>query len=132
MEKGILAVMCAVVLFVTVAIGYAGQRDWRGEIRTRIHEAKGRIERGIETGIPHKARNTEAPRGVHGILDKINRMKKTRPSPKEREIINRDLDRLNRDITKRKAHDYSNVESAVREKRKDFILYQSELLLDWR
>jgi hypothetical protein len=106
MKKGILAVMCAVVLFGTVSIGYADQREWRGEIRTRIHEAKGRIERGVERGALTKHEAQKLHGELDGILHKIDRMKDDgHLSSRERESINRDLDRLNKHITREKSDD---------------------------
>jgi hypothetical protein len=106
MKKVILAGICAVLLFGTVVMGYAQRGDWRGEIRTRVHDAKARIERGIEQG----SLTRQEARGLHkeldGILYKIDRMKDDgRLSPKERDIINRDLDRLNKHITREKRDD---------------------------
>jgi hypothetical protein len=106
MKKVMLAVMCAVMLFGTVAIGYAERGEWRGGIRTRIHEAKGRIDRGIErrTITRHEARRLQGE--LDRILDKIDRMKEDGYlSPREREKINHDLDRLDRDITREKRDD---------------------------
>jgi hypothetical protein len=105
MKKVILAVICAVVMFGMIAIGYAERGEWRGGLRTRIHEAKGRIEQGIERG----SLTRQEARGLHGeldrILDKINRMKDDGLNRREREIINSDLDRLDRHITREKRDD---------------------------
>ena len=106
MKKVILAVMCAVVLFGTVAIGYADQKEWRGEIQTRIHEAKGRIERGVERGSLTKHEAQKLHGELDGIRHKIDRMKDDgHLSPRERESINRDLDRLDKRITREKRDD---------------------------
>ena len=105
MKKVILAVICAVVLFGTMAIGYAARGEWRGEIRTRISEAKGNIERGIEQG----SLTRKEARGLNGELDKIlhkiDRMKDDGLNRREREIITKDLDRLDRNIAKEKRND---------------------------
>jgi len=103
MKKVTIAVMVAAMLFGTIAISYAEREDWHGGIRTRIHEAQERIERGIERGTftRHEARrlNEELDR----ILDKIDRMKSDgHLDMRERERINRDLDRLDRDIYREK------------------------------
>ncbi len=106
MKKGVLALMCAVVLFVTAATGYAGQKDWRGDIRARIREAKARIERGIEQGSLTRPEARRLHGELDGILDKIDRMKEDgHLSPRELEVINRDLDRLDRDIAREKRDD---------------------------
>lgn len=103
MKKVILAVMCAVVLFGTVAIVYAERGEWRGEIRTRIQEIKGRIDRGIERGSLTRHDAQKLNEDLDGILRKIDRMKNDgRLSPREQEIINRDLDRLDKRITREK------------------------------
>ena len=105
MKKVILAVICAVMLFGTIALGYAARGEWRGEIRTRINEAKGNIERGIEQG----SLTRKEARGLHGELDKIlhkiDRMKDDGLSQREREIITKDLDRLDRRIAREKRDD---------------------------
>ena len=106
MKKVILAVMCAVVLFGTVAIVYAARGEWSGEIRTRIHDAKERIEQGIERGSLTRQEAKKLHRELDGILGKIDRMKDDgHLSPKERDIINRDLDRLDKHITREKRDD---------------------------
>jgi septal ring factor EnvC (AmiA/AmiB activator) len=106
MKKVLFAVICAVMLFGTIAIGYAERADWRGGIRTRIHEAKQSIERGIERGklTRHEAKKLNGE--LESILDKIDRMKEDgRLSWREREKINHDLDRLERDIKREKRDD---------------------------
>ena len=105
MKKVILAVICAVVLFGTIAVGYAARGEWRGEIRTRIIEAKANIERGIEQGSLTK----KEARGLHGELEKIiqriDRMKDDGLSRREREKITKNLDRLDRNIAREKRND---------------------------
>ncbi len=61
MKKVILAMMFAVMLFGTIAIGHADRDDWHGGIRARIHEAHERIERGVERGslTRHEAREAQ-------------------------------------------------------------------------
>ena len=106
MKKVTFVVMFAVMLFGTIAIGYAEHGDWHGGIRTRIHEANRRIERGIERGTlsRHEARRLKEELG--SILDKIDRMKADgHLSQRERERINHELDRLDRDITREKRDD---------------------------
>jgi len=100
-----LAVVCAVFVCGTVATGYAEQGDWRGGIRSRIQESKQKIEQGIERGSlnRHEADRLHSELGT--ILNKIDRMKADGYlSQGERDTINRDLDRLDRDIFKEK-HD---------------------------
>ena len=106
MKRVILAVICAVFVFGSLATGYAEQGDWRGGIRTRIQESKQKIEKGIERGTlnRHEADRLNAELGA--ILDKIDRMKADgRLSQGERDSINNDLDRLDRDIFKEKHDD---------------------------
>ena len=106
MKKVLFAVMCAVMLFGMVAIGYAEREDWRGGIRTRIHEAKQRIEQGIEKGSLTRHEAKKLHKEFDKILHKIDRMKEDgHLSRKEREKINHDLDKLDRDITKEKRDD---------------------------
>ena len=105
MKRVILAVICAVFVFGSLATVYAEQGDWRGGIRSRIQESKQKIEKGIERGTlnRHEADRLNAELGA--ILDKIDRMKADgRLSQGERDSINNDLDRLDRDIYKEK-HD---------------------------
>jgi hypothetical protein len=106
MKKGIFAFLCAAMLLGTVVMGYAQRGDWRGDIRARIHDAKERIERGINQGLitRHEARSLHGE--LDGILHKIDRMKSDgHLSPKERDSINRDIERLNRRITREKRDD---------------------------
>ena len=105
MKRVILAVICAVFVFGTIATGYGEQGDWRGGIRTRNQESKQKIEQGIERGTlnRHEADKLNAELGT--ILNKIDRMKADGYlSQGERDNINNDLDRLDRDIFKEK-HD---------------------------
>src|SRR5450631_4192793 len=93
MKRVILAVICAVFVFGTIATGYAEQGDWRGGIRSRIQASKQKIDQGIE----------------QGTLNRKDRMKADgRISQGERDRINRDLDRLDRDIFKEKHDDNRN------------------------
>jgi peptidoglycan hydrolase CwlO-like protein len=106
MKKVLFAVMCAVMLFGMVAIGYAEREDWRGGIRTRIHDAKQRIEQGIENGSLTRHEAKKLHKEFDKILHKIDRMKEDgHLSRKEREKINHDLDKLDRDIVKEKHDD---------------------------
>ncbi len=106
MKKMVFAMMFAIMLFATMATSYAERGDWHGGIRSRIIEDQERIERGVEHGslTRHEARMLQ--RELGDILDKIDRMKADgRLDPREREIINRNLDRLDRDITREKRND---------------------------
>ena len=106
MKKVILAVICAVFVFGTLATGYAEQGDWRGGIRSRIQEAKQKIDRGIERGTLNKHEARKLNNELSIILNKIDRMKADgRLSQRERDKINRDLDRLDRDIAREKRDD---------------------------
>lgn len=118
MKRVILAIVCAVFMFGTIATGYAEQGDWRGGIRSRIQVSKQKIVQGIDRGTlnRHEAKRLDAELG--SILNKIDRMKADGYlSQGERDNINKDLDRLDRDIFKEK-HDAVSTLPAVR--------------LDWR
>jgi septal ring factor EnvC (AmiA/AmiB activator) len=115
MKKVILAVICAVFVFGTITTGYAEQGDWRGGIRSRIQESKQKIVQGIERGSlnRHEADKLNAELGT--ILNKIDRMKADGYlSQGERDNINNNLDRLDRDIFKEK-HDNVNVSTGYAE-----------------
>lgn len=104
MKKAILAIMGAVMLFGMVATSQADPGDWRGGIRSRIHEAEARIERGIERGSLTRHEADRLNRELNHILNRIDRMRDDdgHLDRREREIINRDLDRLDYDITREK------------------------------
>ena len=105
MKKVIFAAMCAVMLFGTMAIVYAEHGDWRGGIRTRIHEAKHSIESGVQMGTLTRHDAKRLHEELDRIMDKIDRMKSEGEfSPREREHINHDLDRLDRDISREKRY----------------------------
>jgi septal ring factor EnvC (AmiA/AmiB activator) len=113
MKRVVLAVICAVFVFGTMATGYAEQGDWRGGIRTRIQESKQKIAQGIDRGTlnRHEADKLNAELGT--ILNKIDRMKADGYlSQGERDNIKNDLDRLDRDIFKEK-HDAVSTIPAV-------------------
>jgi septal ring factor EnvC (AmiA/AmiB activator) len=106
MKKVLFAVMCAVMLFGTIALVYAERGDWHMGIRARVHEAKQKIERGIERGTLTRHEAKRLNEDLENILDRIDRMKRDgRLSLREREKINRDLDRLERDIRREKRDD---------------------------
>ena len=103
MKKLIFAVLFTVMLFGTAAISHAERGEWRGGIRSRINMEYQRIERGIERGslTRHEARRLKGE--LDGILYKIDRMRDDGYlSPRERYIIDRNLDRLHRDISREK------------------------------
>jgi hypothetical protein len=105
MKKMILAVICAVFVFGTLATGYAEQGDWRGGIRSRIQESKQKIEQGIARGTLNRYEADKLNAELGTILNKIDRMKSDGYlSQGERDNIRNDLDRLDRDIFKEK-HD---------------------------
>jgi septal ring factor EnvC (AmiA/AmiB activator) len=106
MKKVLFVLMFAVMLFSMVAIGYAEREDFRGGIRTRIQDAKQRINQGIENGSLSRHEAKKLNKELDRILHKIDRMREDgRLSEKEREKINRDLDRLDRDIAREKRDD---------------------------
>jgi phage gp16-like protein len=115
MKKMMLAVICAVFVFGTIATGFAEQGDWHGGIRSRIQESKQKIEQGINQGTldRHEADRLNAELGT--ILNKIDRMKADGYlSQEERDTIKSDLDRLDRDIFKEK-HDGVSTAPAVQQ-----------------
>jgi peptidoglycan hydrolase CwlO-like protein len=113
MKRVILAVVCAVFVFGTIAIGYAEQGDWRGGIRSRIQESKQKIVQGIERGTLNRHEADKLNGELGSILNKIDRMKSDGYlSQGERDNINSDLDRLDRDIFKEK-HDTVSTVPAV-------------------
>jgi septal ring factor EnvC (AmiA/AmiB activator) len=113
MKRVILAVICAVFVFGTIATGYAEQGDWRGGIRSRIQESKQKIEQGIERGTLNRHEADRLNGELGSILNKIDRMKADGYlSQGERDNINRDLDRLDRDIFKEKHDVVSTVPAA--------------------
>ena len=110
MKRVILAVVCAVFVFGTIATVSAEQGDWRGGIRSRIQVSKQKIEQGIDRGSlnRHEAERLNAELGT--ILNKIDRMKEDGYlSQGERDNINNDLDRLDRDIFREKHDAVSTV-----------------------
>ncbi len=113
MKKVILAVICAVFVFGTIATGYAEQADWRGGIRFRIQTAKQKIDQGIERGTLTRQEAGRLNEELGNILNKIDRMKADgQLSPVEREQINSDLNRLDMDIAREK-HDRNVAPGSV-------------------
>jgi hypothetical protein len=80
--------------------------NWRGGIRGRIHEARQKIDRGIERGALTRHEADRLMGELSEILERIDRMKADGYlSPREQEKINRDLDRLDQDIFREKNDD---------------------------
>jgi polyhydroxyalkanoate synthesis regulator phasin len=105
MKKVMFLAMFAVMLFGTLATGYAEQGDWRGGIRSRIQSDRQKIDQGVEQGTLNRREAGRLNEELGAILNKIDRMKADgQLSPGERDRINGDLDRLDRDIFKEK-HD---------------------------
>jgi ribosome assembly protein YihI (activator of Der GTPase) len=105
MKKVMFLAMFAVMLLGSLATGYAEQGDWRGGIRSRIQEAKQKINRGVEQGTLDRREAGKLNDELGAILYKIDRMKADgQLSQGERDQINNDLSRLDRDIFKEK-HD---------------------------
>lgn len=110
MKKMMLAVICAVFVFGTISIGYTEQGDWRGGIRSRIEASKQKINQGIERGTLNRHEADKLNAELGDILNKIDRMKADGSlSQWERDNINNDLDRLDRDIFKEKHDAQTNV-----------------------
>jgi septal ring factor EnvC (AmiA/AmiB activator) len=72
--------------------------DWQAGIHSRINEAKEGIKRGIENGSLTRYEAKKLNEKLNSIIDNFERMKS------EREKININLDRLERDI-QRERHD---------------------------
>jgi polyhydroxyalkanoate synthesis regulator phasin len=105
MKKVMLAVICAVFVFGSIATGYAEPGDWRGGIRSRIQDSKQKIKQGIDRGTLNRYEADKLNAELGTILNKIDRMKADGYlSQGERDNINNDLNRLDRDIFKEK-HD---------------------------
>lgn len=103
MKKLIFTLLFTVLVFGYTGISNAESGEWHGSIRSRINEDYERIERGIERGslTRHEAKMLKSELG--GILNKIDRMRSDgHLSQREREVISRDLDRLDRDIRREK------------------------------
>jgi polyhydroxyalkanoate synthesis regulator phasin len=105
-KKVIFAIMFLTILIATMSTSYADRGDWHGGIRSRIEEAQQRIEQGIERGslTRHEARKLHEE--LANILEIIDKMKQDgRLDDREREEVNRNLDRLDRDISSEKHDD---------------------------
>lgn len=110
MKKVFLAAICAVFVFGTIVTGYAEQVDWRGGIRSRIQASKQKINQGIERGTLNRYEADKLNAELGTILNKIDRVKADGYlSQGERDNINNDLDRLDRDIFKEKHDSVSTV-----------------------
>ena len=80
--------------------------DWHGSIRERIREDHRRIERGIERGSLTRREARRLGSELEHILDKIDWLRRDgRLNRTEREVIHRDLDRLEREIRREKRDD---------------------------
>lgn len=105
MKKIVAAVMCTLMLLGTLSLGYAQQGDWRGGIRSRIHEARTSIMIGIDNGTLTRREARQLNGELDYILDRIDRMRSDgHLSRGERERVNYDLDKLERNI-RREKHD---------------------------
>jgi hypothetical protein len=103
MKKMAVAVILIVMSFGTIAVCDAREADRRGGIPDRIDVEYERIERGVERGALTRPEAHRLRGELKQILYKIDRMKRDGYlDPREREIINRKLDRLDRDITREK------------------------------
>ena len=83
-----------------------GSQNWHGGIRERIREDHRRIEHGIERGSLTREEARYLGHELDSILDKIDWLRRDgRLNPREREMIHRDLDRLERNIRREKRDD---------------------------
>lgn len=106
MHKLIVAALFAAILLGTTATGQAYERDWHGGIRARINMEYERIERGMERGSLTRPEAHRLRQELEHILQRIDRMREDGYlDPREREVINRDLDRLDWDITREKRNE---------------------------
>ena len=93
MKRMMVFLMFAAMMFGTLATANAEQGDWRGGIRSRIQEARQKINKGIERGTLDRREAGRLNKELGNILNKIERMKEDgRLSLREREKINRNLD----------------------------------------
>ena len=105
MRKAILAVICTVFVFGTIATGHAAQGDWRGEIRSRIQVSNHKIDQGVKRGSLTGPEAYRLKQELGTILLKINYMKADGYlNQRERNKINSELDKLDREIFREK-HD---------------------------
>lgn len=92
----------------TIAMSNAGTNiaDWREDIRARIRQADERIDRNYDRGALTREEARRLSHELRTILAKIDHMKQDgRISPRERERIIDDLDRLDRHISREKNDD---------------------------
>jgi hypothetical protein len=109
MKKVMFLALFAVMLFGTLATGYADQGDWRGGIRFRIQEARQKIDSGVAAGTLDRREAGRLNGELGAILGKIDRMKSDGQFTEwERGQVKADLDRLDRDIFREK-HDGMSV-----------------------
>ena len=118
MKSLFLAAISVLMLCAALAPVQAQQGDWRGGIRGRISESRASIDRGVEQGVLTRRDAQRFYDELDDILSKIERMKADGYlSDRERDIINRDLDRLIRDIG--------------RERHEERRQHSQELLSNW-
>lgn len=98
--------------------------DWHESIRERIREDHRRIERGFERGSLTRREAGRLGSELDHILDKIDWLRRDgRLNRTEREVIHRDLDRLEREIRREKRDDdRRDWRGYERERRDDDIL----------
>lgn len=106
MRKVIVAMLFVLMLCATMTTSFAERGDWHGGIRSRIQEDQQRIERGVRHGSLTRDEARRLQRELVHILGKIDRMRQDgHLDHRERERINRDLDRLDMEITMEKRDD---------------------------
>jgi len=80
--------------------------NWHGSIKDRIREDHRRIERGFERGSLTRREARRLGGELDHILDRIDWLRRDgRLNRTEREVIHRDLDRLEREIRREKRDD---------------------------
>ena len=101
MRKAFIVFVIAALCLCAVSIASA-ERGYRESIRERIEETKDRINRGVDHGTLSRYEAKEFYRDLRRIENRIDRMRSDGLSHREREIIERDLDRLDRSIRREK------------------------------
>ena len=105
MRKAILAVICTIFVFGTIATSHAAQGDWRGEIRSRIQVSNHKIDQGVKRGSLTGPEAYRLKQELGTILLKLNYMKADGYlNQRERNKVNYELDKLDRKIFREK-HD---------------------------
>lgn len=103
MKKIVVGILCALMVLGSFSLGSAQPGDWRGGIRSRIHEARASIAVGIDHGTLTRREARQLNRELDHILNTIDRMRADgHLSPRERDRVNNELNRLERHVRQEK------------------------------